>query len=62
MISEDVMPGLWEWIGVARTGGEKWERVDQAMAFIQRADQVGCVGRQNKARKCELSTDKYKSI
>jgi hypothetical protein len=40
MISEDAMPMLWEWIGVARAVGEKWERVDQAIAFIQRADQV----------------------
>jgi hypothetical protein len=44
MISEDEMPVPWEWIRGARAVDEKWERVDQAMAFIQRADQVGYVG------------------
>jgi len=38
MISEDEMLMLWEWIGGARAVGEKCERVDQAMAFIQWAD------------------------
>jgi hypothetical protein len=36
--------------------------MDQAMAFIQRADQVGYVGRKNKGRKWEMSTDSYKSV
>jgi hypothetical protein len=62
MISEDEMPVLWEWIRGARAVGEKWEIVDQAMAFIQKADQVGYVERKNKVRKFELNTDKYKSI
>jgi hypothetical protein len=38
---EDEMPVLWERIRRARVVGEKWERVDQAKAFIQKADQVG---------------------
>jgi hypothetical protein len=38
---EDEMPVLWEWIRGTRGVGEKWEKVDQAMAFIQRADEVG---------------------
>jgi hypothetical protein len=53
MISEDEMPMLWEWIRGARAVGEKWERVNQAMAFIQKADQVGYVERKKKRRKCE---------
>jgi len=42
---------LWEWIRGTRAVGEKWESVDQTMTFIQRADQVGYVGRKNKMRK-----------
>ena len=38
---EDEMSMIWERIRGARAVGEKWERVAQAMAFIQRADQVG---------------------
>jgi hypothetical protein len=34
--------------------------VDQAVAFIQRADQFGYVGRKKKARKWEMLTDKNK--
>jgi acyl CoA:acetate/3-ketoacid CoA transferase alpha subunit len=53
MISEDEMSMLWEWISGARAVGEKWERVDQAIAFIQKADQVGYVERKSKGRKWE---------
>jgi hypothetical protein len=53
MINEDEMPVLWEWIRGARAVGEEWEIVDQAIAFIQRADQVGYVERKSKARKWE---------
>jgi hypothetical protein len=56
------MPMLWQWIRRASVVGEKWKSVDQAVAFIQRADQVGYVERKNKTRKCELSTEKYKSV
>jgi hypothetical protein len=38
----------WEWIAGARAVGEKWERVDQAVAFIQGADQGRYVGRKRK--------------
>jgi hypothetical protein len=48
---EDEMPMLCEWIRGVRVVGEKWEKVDQAVAFIQRADQVRYVGRKEKARK-----------
>jgi hypothetical protein len=41
------MPMLWQWIRRARVVGEKWKRLDQAVAFIQRADQVGYVERKN---------------
>jgi len=41
LISEDEMPMLWEWIRGATAFGENLERLGQAMAFIQRADQVG---------------------
>ena len=56
------MPKLWERIRGDRAVGEKWERVDQAMALIQRVDQVGCVGRKKKARYWEMATEKYKRI
>ena len=39
----DEMSMLWEWIRGARVGGEKWETLDQAVALIQRAYQVGYV-------------------
>ena len=55
------MPMLWQWIRRARFVGEKWKSMEPAVAFIQRADQVGYVERKNKTRKCELSTDKQKS-
>jgi hypothetical protein len=55
------MPILWEWIRGTTAVGEKYERVDRAVAFIQRVDQVGYVGSKNKDRKWEVSTDKYKS-
>jgi len=42
------MSMLWERIRGDRAVGEEWERVDQALAFIQRADQVGYVGRKRK--------------
>jgi hypothetical protein len=45
---EDKMPMLCEWIRGAKAVGEKRERVDQEVAFIQRADQVGYVGRKRK--------------
>jgi hypothetical protein len=48
---EDGMPMLWEWTRRSRDVDEKWKKMDQAMAFIQRADQVGYVGRKNKGRK-----------
>ena len=35
------MSMLWEWIRRARDVGKKWERVKQAVVFMQRADQVG---------------------
>ena len=41
---------------------KKRERMDQAMAFIQSANQVGELGRKAKARKLERNTEKYKSI
>ena len=44
------MPTLWEWIRVARAVGEIWESVDQTMVFMQRADQLGYVGRMKNAR------------
>ena len=44
------MPTLWEWIGRARVLVKKWETLDQAMAFIQRAGKSGYVGRKKKAR------------
>jgi hypothetical protein len=56
---EDAISTLWEWIRGARAVVQKLERVDQAIAFIRRADQVGYIGKQNKARKCQLSTDKF---
>ena len=40
---------VYEWISGARAVDEKWKRDDQVMAFIQRADQVGYVGRNKKA-------------
>ena len=40
---------LYEWSSGARDVDEKWERVDQVMAFIQRADQVGYVGRREES-------------
>jgi len=45
---EDEMPMLWEWIRGAKAVGEKRERVDHAVSFIQRADEVGYVGRKGK--------------
>jgi len=48
MISEDEMSMLWEWIRRVRAVDENWERVDQAVAFIQTASQVGYVGRKRK--------------
>ena len=44
------MSSLYERIRGARAVGEKWECVNQAMAFIQRAEQVEIVGRKKKAR------------
>jgi acyl CoA:acetate/3-ketoacid CoA transferase alpha subunit len=34
-----------------RAVSEKWERVDQAMAFVQRVDEVGYVRIKKKAKK-----------
>jgi hypothetical protein len=31
---EDEMPIPWKWISGVRAVGEKWERVDRAVAFI----------------------------
>jgi hypothetical protein len=45
---EDEMPMLWEWTRGARAFGEKWGKVDQAVAFIQRVDLVAYVGRNRK--------------
>ena len=56
------MPMLWQWIRRARVVGEKWKSMDPAVAFVQRADQVGYVERKNKTRKCELSSEIYKSV
>jgi len=47
---EDKCPVLWEWIRGARALGQKWETVDQAMAFIERAGKFGYGGRDKKAR------------
>jgi len=41
LISEDEIPMLWEWTSGARPVDENLERLGQAMAIIQRADQVG---------------------
>jgi hypothetical protein len=49
-MTEDKMPILWEQMRGARSVGENWERVDQPMVFLQRADQVGYVGGKKKAR------------
>jgi len=48
MISEDEMSELWERIRRFRAVGENWERVDQAVSFIQIADQVRYVGKKRK--------------
>jgi len=45
----DEMSVLWQWIRQARAVVEKWERVEQVVAFIQRADQFGYVRRKKKA-------------
>ena len=40
-----------------QSGWRKMGRVNQAMAFMQRADQVGYIRRKKKARYLEMSTD-----
>jgi hypothetical protein len=42
---------MWNGLAEPELLVKKWERVDQAESFIQRADQFGYVGRKKKARK-----------
>jgi hypothetical protein len=61
-MTEDKTTILWELIRGNRSVGEKWERVDQPLSFLQVADQFGYVRRKKKARILETCTDNYRSI
>ena len=47
----DKMIMLWEWISGTRAVGKKLEKLDQAVAFIPRVDQMGDTGRKKKVTK-----------